>query len=122
MAVLFPHNQLKIMDYNRVVKDLNGLTEEQFLAKVGEKFEVAPTAERSPEAPAAFGMFLGGKWYALKAKTGSFPASDPVKSLDVSILQENLLAPDPRHPGSPHRQAHRLRGRHPRHGRAGDAA
>jgi len=93
MAVLFPHNQLKIMDYNRVVKDLNGLTEEQFLAKVGEKFDIAPSAERSPAAPASFGMFLGGKWYSLKAKAGSYPASDPVRSLDVSILQENLLAP-----------------------------
>lgn len=93
MAVVFPHNQLKIMDYNRVVKDLNGLTEAQFLAKVGEKFEVAPTSERNPKAPASFGMYLGGKWYSLKAKAGSYPASDPVKSLDVSILQENLLAP-----------------------------
>jgi uncharacterized protein (DUF1015 family) len=93
MAVLFPHNQLKIMDYNRVVRDLNGLTPEQFLAKVGEKFEVAPTGERSPKAPASFGMFLGGQWYSLKAKAGSYPAGDPVKSLDVSILQENLLSP-----------------------------
>jgi uncharacterized protein (DUF1015 family) len=93
MAVVFPHNQLKIFDYNRVVKDLNGLTPEAFLAKVGEKFTVAPTSERSPKAPASFGMFLGGAWYALTAKPGSFPASDPVASLDVSILQDNLLAP-----------------------------
>jgi uncharacterized protein (DUF1015 family) len=93
MAVVFPHNQLKIFDYNRVVKDLNGLTPEAFLAKVGEKFTVAPTQERSPKAPASFGMFLGGTWYALTAKPGSFPASDPVASLDVSILQDNLLAP-----------------------------
>jgi len=93
MAVVFPHNQLKIMDYNRVVKDLGGLTQDQFLAQVGEKFDVAPAAERSPRAATEFGMFLGGKWYALKAKPGSFPADDPVRSLDVSILQENLLAP-----------------------------
>ncbi len=93
MAVLFPHNQLKIMDYNRVVKDLNGLSEAHFLAKVGEKFDVAPTTERSPKAPSSFGMFLGGKWYSLKPKAGSYPANDPVKSLDVSILQENLLSP-----------------------------
>ncbi len=93
MAVLFPHNQLKIMDYNRVVKDLNGLTEAQFLAKVGEKFDITPSTERNPKAPASFGMYLAGKWYSLKAKAGSYPAKDPVKSLDVSILQENLLAP-----------------------------
>jgi uncharacterized protein (DUF1015 family) len=93
MAVVFPHNQLKIFDYNRVVKDLNGLTPEAFLAKVGEKFTVAPSRERSPKAAASFGMFLGGVWYALTAKPGSFPASDPVASLDVSILQDNLLAP-----------------------------
>jgi uncharacterized protein (DUF1015 family) len=93
MAVLFPHNQLKIMDYNRVVKDLNGLTEAQFLAKVGEKFEVAPSEDRSPKAPATFGMYLGGQWYSLKAKPGTYPAADPVRSLDVSILQENLLNP-----------------------------
>ena len=93
MAVVFPHNQLKIFDYNRVVKDLNGLTPEAFLAKVGERFDVAPSVTRNPGAPATFGMFLGGQWYALTAKPGSFPAGDPVRSLDVSILQDNLLAP-----------------------------
>jgi len=81
------------MDYNRVVKDLNGLSQEAFLAKVREKFEVAPSAHRAPQAPTTFGMYLGGTWYELKAKPGSFPASDPVRGLDVSILQENLLNP-----------------------------
>ena len=93
MAVVFPHNQLKIMDYNRIVKDLNGLTSEAFLAALAKKFTVAPSATRSPSAPASFGMFLDGKWYSLTAKPGSFPADDPVRSLDVSILQENVLAP-----------------------------
>jgi uncharacterized protein (DUF1015 family) len=93
MAVVFPHNQLKIFDYNRVVKDLNGLTPEAFLAKLGEQFEVAKTTVRNPSEPASFGMFLGGAWYSLKAKPGSYPASDPVASLDVSILQDNVLAP-----------------------------
>jgi uncharacterized protein (DUF1015 family) len=93
MAVVFPHNQLKIMDYNRVVKDLNGLSPEAFLAKVGEKFEIAPTSQPQPEQAASFGMFFQGQWHRLTAKTGSFPASDPVKSLDVSILQDNLLDP-----------------------------
>ena len=93
MAVVFPHNQLKIMDYNRIVKDLNGLSSEAFLAAVGEKFTVAPTQQRGPSAPASFGMYLDGQWYSLTAKPGSFPASDPVRSLDVSILQENVLSP-----------------------------
>jgi uncharacterized protein (DUF1015 family) len=93
MAVVFPHNQLKILDYNRVVKDLNGLTSEQFLAKLGETFTVARTAQRNPPAAACFGMYLDGQWYALKAKPGTYPAGDPVRSLDVSILQENVLAP-----------------------------
>lgn len=93
MAVVFPHDQLKIMDYNRVVKDLNGLTPEAFITKVKEKFEVANSTHRSPASPTTFGMYLGGTWYQLKAKPGSFPAGDPVRGLDVSILQENLLAP-----------------------------
>ncbi len=93
MAVVFPHNQLKILDYNRLVKDLNGLTSEQFLARLGETFTVAPAAQRNPSGPASFGMFLDGRWYSLKAKPGTYPAEDPVRSLDVSILQENVLAP-----------------------------
>ncbi|WP_243304887.1 DUF1015 domain-containing protein [Geothrix oryzisoli] len=93
MAVVFPHDQLKIMDYNRVVKDLNGLSQDAFLAKVREKFEVAPSAHRAAQAPTTFGMYLGGTWYELKAKPGTYPASDPVRGLDVSILQENLLNP-----------------------------
>jgi len=93
MAVVFPHDQLKIMDYNRVVKDLNGLSPEVFLAKVAEQFDITPSTTRNPQVPTTFGMYLGGTWYELKAKPGSYPASDPVLGLDVSILQLNLLAP-----------------------------
>lgn len=93
LAVLFPHDQLRILDYNRVVKDLNGLSPEQFLVKAAEKFTVAATGTPRPEAPRRFGMFLGGKWHRLEARPGTFPAGDPVRSLDVAILQENLLAP-----------------------------
>jgi len=93
MAVVFPHDQLKIMDYNRVVKDLNGLTPDAFMGKVKERFDVALTDDRSPKAPATFGMYLKGSWYELKAKPGTYPAGDPVRGLDVSILQENLLSP-----------------------------
>ncbi len=96
LAVLFPHNQLKILDYNRVVGDLAGLTPEEFLRRVGEDFEVEDAPGNRPLKPASrheFGMYLAGKWYRLTARPGSFPEDDPVKSLDVSILQENLLAP-----------------------------
>ena len=93
MAVVFPHDRLQILDYNRVVQDLNGLTAEQFLAKVGERFTVAPAASASPEAPRTFGLYLDGRWHRLTAKPGTYPADDPVRGLDVSILQENLLAP-----------------------------
>jgi uncharacterized protein (DUF1015 family) len=93
MAVVFPHDQLKIMDYNRVVKDLNGLSKDAFLAKVREKFDIGPNTTRTPQALHSFGMYLDGTWQTLTAKPGTWDANDPVKSLDVSILQENLLQP-----------------------------
>jgi uncharacterized protein (DUF1015 family) len=91
--VLFPHDQLRIMDYNRVVRDLGGLTPNEFLARVGGAFSVAETGEPRPDGAHRFGMFLGGRWYRLEAKPGTIPAGDPVRSLDAAILQENLLAP-----------------------------
>jgi uncharacterized protein (DUF1015 family) len=93
MAVVFPHDQLQILDYNRVVKDLNGLSVERFLARAGERFEVAPAEAARPGGPARFGMFLDGRWHRLTARPGACPAGDPVRGLDVSILQDNLLAP-----------------------------
>jgi uncharacterized protein (DUF1015 family) len=60
---------------------------------VGERFSVAPAASASPEAPRTFGVYLDGRWHRLAAKPGTYPADDPVRGLDVSILQENLLAP-----------------------------
>lgn len=96
LAVLFPHDQLRIMDYNRVVKDLAGFSPEEFIGRVAGKFEIAASPDNRPFRPAAlhqFGMYLAGNWYRLTARPGSFPAGDPVRSLDVSILQENLLAP-----------------------------
>lgn len=95
LSVLFPDDQLMIMDYNRVVKDLNGYTVEEFLGKIGESFDIEECAagdSKRPEAKAVFGMCLDGKWYRLKAKPQICPA-DPVKGLDVSILQDNLLGP-----------------------------
>jgi uncharacterized protein (DUF1015 family) len=93
MAVVFPHDQLKILDYNRLVKDLNRLTPEQLLSKIAEKFTVTAALTRQPSQPASFGMYLQGKWYTLTSRAGSYPADDPIRRLDVSILQDNLLAP-----------------------------
>jgi uncharacterized protein (DUF1015 family) len=92
LAVVFPHDQLKILDYNRVVKDLAGLSNETFLAQVEESFEVSRTDAPKPGAKGQFGMYLGGAWYRLTAKPGSFDDADPVGRLDVAILQTNLLA------------------------------
>lgn len=93
LTVIFPHDQMYIMDYNRVVKDLAGLSKEAFLERIGSKFEISPTSRKKPEAPQSFGMYLDGSWYSLTARQGSFDADDPVSSLDVSILQNNVLEP-----------------------------
>lgn len=96
LSVIFPHDQMMILDYNRVVKDLNGLTGPELLEAIGRSFDVTPVtdmAEAKPELARRFGMYLGGSWYRLEAKQGSVPADDPVRSLDVAILQDNLLAP-----------------------------
>jgi uncharacterized protein (DUF1015 family) len=93
LTVLFPDDQLRIMGYHRVVKDLNGLSPDDFLAAMREKFDLDTTTEPEPDRLHDFGMFLDRTWYRLRAKQGSFPPDDPVRSLDASILQENLLAP-----------------------------
>ena len=93
LAVIFPHNHLHIMDYNRAVVDLNGHSEEEFIKKVEEKFTVEKLEYKNPTAVNTFGMYLKGTWYKLTAKPGSFDANDPVNSLDVAILQNNLLNP-----------------------------
>ena len=97
LSVLFPDDQLMIMDYNRVVKDLNGMTEGEFLAAISEKFRVEPAggAAYAPTAKGTFGMYLGGRWYKLAAKPEVTAAvsGDPVRSLDVSVLQDYLLGP-----------------------------
>lgn len=94
LSVVFPSEELSIWDYNRVVRDLNGLTEEAFLESIGGSFEIEPAAGQvKPGEPHTFGMLLSGKWYLLRAKEGSFDPDDPVGRLDVSILQNNLLAP-----------------------------
>jgi uncharacterized protein (DUF1015 family) len=94
LSVLFPDEQLMIMPYNRVVKDLNGLSEEEYLKKVEETFLVEALGEEacSPVQKATFGMYLNKKWYRLTIKD-SYLSKDPVKGLDVSLLQDQLLDP-----------------------------
>ena len=93
LSVIFPDNQMMILDYNRVVRDLNGFDPEAFVAALGERFETEPIEDGRPARRRCFGMYLGGRWFRLTAREGSFPADDPVRSLDVAILQDNLLAP-----------------------------
>ncbi len=96
MSVIFPDEDLFIMDYNRVVKDLNGNTSEEFLNKISDKFDIEKFDGSEPYRPMnarTFGMFLDKQWYILKAKKEIWNENDPVGRLDASILQENLLNP-----------------------------
>ena len=93
LTVIFPHNQMKILDYNRVVLDLDGLGSDEFIEKISANFQVELSQTPSPDKKGTFGMFLDNQWYRLTAKPGTYPENDPVKGLDVSILQDNLLSP-----------------------------
>lgn len=96
LAVIFPDQELYIMDYNRVVRDLNGLSRPEFLDKVSQKFDIAPFSGPGPYRPEQkhhIGMYLEGQWYKLEVRENSFRADDPVERLDVSILQNQLLQP-----------------------------
>jgi len=92
LAVVFPADQLRILPYNRTVKDLNGRTPERFLAEVREHFEVTENAAPDP-ARGEFAMYFGGSWYGLRPPAGAVHHDDPIASLDVSVLQDRLLAP-----------------------------
>jgi uncharacterized protein (DUF1015 family) len=96
LAVLFPDEQLRILDYNRVVADLNGLAPEAFLERLraaGAVVDEHGAAPYAPEAPRRFGMYLGGRWYRLAIDPAPEEAADPVRGLDVSLLQDRVLAP-----------------------------
>jgi len=94
LAVLFPDDQMQILDYNRVVRDLNGLTPPAFLDALGEAFTVAPSdAPVKPRQAGEFGLYLDGRWYRLRIRPEKVPADDPVARLDVSLLQDQLIAP-----------------------------
>lgn len=95
LAVHFPDNQLHIMDYNRVVKDLNGLTAEQFVEKLRIGFDVTPIGKDiyRPSKLHEFSMYLEGMWYKLTAKAGTYDDKDPIGVLDVTILSKQILEP-----------------------------
>lgn len=94
LTTLFPANQLHIMDYNRVITDLNGLGNEAFFAAIGEKFDIENKGLKAyqPRQLHEFGMYFEGHWYKLTAKTGTY-SEDPIGVLDVTILSDNILDP-----------------------------
>jgi uncharacterized protein (DUF1015 family) len=92
LAVLFPASHLFIMDYNRIVKDLNGLTEEEFFTKLGEHYDIKEAAGQvKPSRKGEVGLYIGGRWYVLHVHDNLMTNVDPVESLDVAILQKNVL-------------------------------
>ncbi|MFA5627395.1 MAG: DUF1015 family protein [Thiohalomonadaceae bacterium] len=94
LSVIFPDNQMQILDYNRLIKDLNNHSTESFLATLQDAFKVEKvSAQYKPVTTGEFGMYLSGQWYRLSIKTEHIPHNDPVKSLDVSLLQDHLLTP-----------------------------
>jgi uncharacterized protein (DUF1015 family) len=94
LAVAFPHDEMRILDYNRVVRDLNGLSPVELLARIRESFDVASLpAGHPPAQPETFAMYLVDRWYELRIRAVLVPRHDPVASLDVSLLQDRLLAP-----------------------------
>ncbi len=95
LAVHFPDNQLEIIDYNRVVKDLNGLSDNEFINKLKSSFEITEKGNKihKPSQLHELSMYLHGKWYQLKAKQHTYDDADPIKALDVTILSESILKP-----------------------------
>ncbi|TDY01554.1 DUF1015 domain-containing protein [Thiohalophilus thiocyanatoxydans] len=94
LSVIFPDDQMMILDYNRVIRDLNGLDQAAFLDKLEEAFRIEPSSESvKPGQSGEFGMYLGGQWYRLAIEPGRIPKADPVGRLDVSLLQNNLIDP-----------------------------
>ena len=95
LAVHFPAGQLTIIDYNRVVKDLNGMSDEEFIEKLEEDFEVKKLGPEiyKPDRIHNFSMYLGSDWYSLTAKTGTYDDHDPIRCLDVTVLSDTILSP-----------------------------
>jgi uncharacterized protein (DUF1015 family) len=93
LAVVFPHDQMQILPYNRLVRDGKGRAADALLAEVRKVMDVAPAANPQPPGPRSFGLYAGGRWWHARVRDGSFDATDPVASLDCSLCQDQLLAP-----------------------------
>ncbi len=94
LSVIFPHDQMQILDYNRVIKDLNGHAVDAFLDRLANSFSVVKTSTPvKPARPGEFGMYLNGEWYRLNLAPSLIPSDDPVATLDVSLLQNHVLDP-----------------------------
>jgi len=94
MTILYPDNNLKVLDYNRVLKELNGNTEAQVMEKIGKAYEISPIeGDPRPKGKGFHSLYIGKKWYQLKVKPGIVDEKDPIKSLDVEVLMDNVLIP-----------------------------
>lgn len=96
LSIIYPDNELEVLDYNRTVKDLNGMSAPEFMEAVSKMFNISRSADNKavkPKNKHEFGMYLDKQWYVLEAKDGTFNENNPIERLDVSILQNNLLAP-----------------------------
>src|SRR5262245_62043809 len=94
LVVAFPHDEMRILDYNRVVRDTRGLAPSDLIERCRASFEIEPSAEPiAPAEPETFGMYVANRWYRLRIRHDVVPRTDPVASLDVSLLQDQLLAP-----------------------------
>ncbi len=94
LSVIFPHDQMQILDYNRVIRDLNGLDASEFLERLQDRFELTPADQPvKPGQAGEFGMYLDHKWYRLRLHPDRIPTDDPVRRLDVSLLADNLIEP-----------------------------
>lgn len=93
LAVIFPHDQMQILAYNRLVRDRRGRSPEELLRALGAVMDLAPAERPEPPAPLSFGVYVGGRWYTARVRPGSYHAKDPVASLDCSIVQDQILGP-----------------------------
>jgi uncharacterized protein (DUF1015 family) len=93
LAVIFPHDQMQILAYNRLVRDRQGRAPDALLAELRTRLTVEPAARPEPEEPGTFGVFCGGRWWRARVRAGSYDARDPVASLDCSLVQDQVLAP-----------------------------
>ena len=93
LAVVFPHDQMQILAYNRLVRDRQGRSPEALLSALRARMDVEPAARPEPEGPRSFGVHCGGRWWRARVRPGSFDAADPVASLDCSIAQDQILSP-----------------------------